>query len=170
VVSPGYATAFGGPFTPPIQQKLDAFPFILGRGFNASMAIVDEEGKPVAAAALKAYYPGPPVVVLSETTTDTAGLVTFAHIGSAPLNILVHANGYQSDEIQGIRLNTSQPYRWVLRKGLILHGAVTAAATGQPIFGATIRLAGLLGPYNETYSDPPNAPLLATTDAHLAPQ
>jgi hypothetical protein len=164
VVKEGYATAFAGPFTPPIQQKLDGCRFTLNRGSTASIEMVDEEGKPVAGATLKAYYPGPPLVVQSETTTNTAGAATFAHIGSAPLNVLVHANGYQSDEISNLDFNTSQPYRWVLKKGLLLRGTVTAAATGKQIAGAAIKLAGMRGPHKETYSDPPNAPLLATTD------
>jgi hypothetical protein len=72
---------------------------------------------------------------------------------------------YQADEIDGIHLDPARPYRWTLKKAQSLSGTVTAAETGQPIAGATIKLAGVRGPHDETNGDPGSAPTLAISDA-----
>lgn len=165
IAKPGYAVLFAGPFTPPIAASLDALHLQLSSGFTGSIRVVDESGQPVAGAKLNSYYPGPPAVYMPEVTTDGSGVAVIDHIGDAPLNIRIRAEGYQADEIAGIPLNAATPYRWTLLQAQPLPGIVTSASTGQPIAGAKIKLAGVRGPHKENYFDPASAPLLATTDA-----
>jgi len=164
VVAKGYATAFAGPFTPPLKEKVDGIHITLTKGFSATIQTVNEAGQAIAGAKLEGYYPGPPLLDFADVMTDASGEAIFEHIGAARLNVRVSADGYQADEVAGIHLDAAKAYRWTLKKAQSLPGVVTSAATGQPIAGARIKLAGVRGPHNETYSDPQTAPLLTTAD------
>jgi protocatechuate 3,4-dioxygenase beta subunit len=165
IAKPGYATLFAGPFTPPIPEKLDALHPQLTRGYSASVRVLDAAGQPVAGAKLTGYYPGPPEVYMPVVITDGSGVAAIEHIGSAPLNMRVRAEGFQADEVTAIPLDAAKPYRWTLAKALPLPGVVISSPAGEPIAGAKIKLAAVRGPYKESYFDPPTAPVLATTDA-----
>jgi beta-lactamase regulating signal transducer with metallopeptidase domain len=164
VAGEGYATVFAGPFAPPLKEKIVGIRFALTKGFSATIQTVDETGGPIAGAKIQAYYPGPPQVEFTEESTDASGAANLEHIGVSPLNVRVGASGYQADEVSGIHLDPATPYRWTLKKATPLPGEVTSAATGQPIAGARIKLAGVRGPHDESYY-PEIAPLLATSDA-----
>jgi len=164
-VRKGWAPAFAGPFQPPFDQKLKDLKLSLNGGAQASVEIVDEQGNPIAGAKLKGYYPGPPRVDCDAIATNNLGTATLEHIGSAPLNLQVSADGYQADEIDSIRFDPAKPYRWTLKKAEITNGIVTDAATGKPIAGATIKLAGVLGPHAETHGSLGDAPVLTNSDA-----
>jgi hypothetical protein len=101
---------------------------------------------------------------LAEVITDASGEAALDHVGTAVLNVQVTAEGYQSDEVAGIHLDAEAPYRWTLKKAQPLMGVVMSAETQRPIPGARIKLAGLRGPHNVSYSDPGTAPVLATAD------
>jgi hypothetical protein len=164
-VRKGWAPTFAGPFKPPFDKVFQELKLSLTGGAHASVVIVDEQGEPIAGAQLAVQYPGPPGVDSDTIISNSAGIAALEHIASAPLNLEVSADGYQADEVDNIRLDPAKPYRWTLKKGQITMGTVTDAATGKPIAGATIRLAGVLGPHTETHGGPADAPLLATSDA-----
>ena len=164
-VKEGYATVYAGPFTPPTKEKVDGIHFVLTKGFAAAIVTVDEAGQPIAGARLESYYPDLPTTKLANTTTDAAGSTTIEHIGEAPVNVRVLADGFQADEVTGIHLDPAKPYRWTLKKAQPRPGIVTDASTGKPIPGAVIKLAGVRGPHNETSYDPKKAPVLTAADA-----
>ena len=161
----GCAVVFAGPFTLANLDKAGRLEVKLTRGYGASVQIVDEAGRPIPGAWLQPYHPGPPVVELTKTRTDAAGNATIEHLGAAPLNLRVVADGFQADEAAGVHLDPAKPYRWTLKPATPLHGTITAAATRTPIAGAVIKLAGVSGAYDETHLDPATAPALTTTDA-----
>jgi len=163
-VRKGWAPTFAGPFQPPFDQKLKDLTISLDRGVQRSVIVVDEQGRPIAGAMLKAYYPGPPRIDCDAIATNDSGIGTLEHIASAPLNLQVSADGFQADEIDDIRMDPAKPYRWTLKKAQITNGIVTDAATGKPIAGVTIKLAGVLGPHADIHGDPEDAPVLATSD------
>ena len=165
VAKEGYATVYAGPFTPLTKEKVEGIHFVLTKGFSAAIVTVDEAGQPIAGARLESYYPGLPVTKLAETTTDDSGNRIIEHIGEAPVNVRVLADGFQADEVTSIHLDPAKPYRWTLKKAQPQSGVVTAAATGQPIAGSKIKLAGVKGPHDESHLDPRTAPLLTTTDS-----
>ncbi len=165
VTKEGYATVYAGPFTPPTKEKIDGIHFVLTKGFSAAVVTVDEAGRPIAGARLQSYYPGRPMTKLAETRTDAAGSSTIEHVGEAPVNVRVLADGFQADEVTGIHLDSSKPYHWTLKKAQLRAGIVTAAATGQPIAGAKIKLAGVKGLHDESHLQPRTAPLLTTADS-----
>ena len=165
VVAKGYAITYAGPFTPPYKEKLDGIRFTLAKGYAATIQTVDETGKPIPGAKIEGYYPGPPLWYFPDASTDVSGAAVLEHIGAAPLNLRVRADGYQADEVTGLHLDPATPYRWTLKKAQPLPGVVTSTATGQPIPGAKIKLAGVRGPHVESYSDPDQSPLLTTADA-----
>ncbi len=161
----GCAVAFAGPFSFEDLNKLDQLEVKLTRGYSASVQIVDEAGRPVPGALLRPYYPGPPMVELPEIRTDAAGSATIEHVGEAPLNLRVSADGLQSDEGTAIHLDSAQPCRLTLKPAQPLHGAVTATDSGKPIAGAVIKLGGVRGPHDEDHYDPKKAPVLTSADA-----
>ena len=163
VTMQGYAATFAGSFTPPFKE-LENIHFTLHKGLTASIETVDEAGKPIAAASLHGYYPGPPYVDFGEVKTDTVGVAVLAHVGDAPLDVRVLADGFQGDELKNVPLDPAKPYRWTLKRTAALPGLVTAATTGQPIAGAIVKLAGVRGAMDETNGGPEHAPLLATSD------
>ena len=169
-VKEGYAPAFAGPFAPPTREKMANLQLKLTKGFSASIQVHDDAGEPIAGATLQAYYPGPPAIDADRltkdafSTTDASGLALLTHLGTAPLNVRVKADGFQADEVAAPRLDPARPYRWGLKRARSLPGLVVATATGQPIPGAKIKLAGVRGPHDETYFDPAKAPLLTTAD------
>lgn len=165
VAKEGYATAFAGPFSPPFKEKIDGLHVALTKGFGATIQTVDEEGQPIEGAKLKGYYPGPPLVSFADVITDASGESRVEHIGPARLDVRLNAEGYEADEIADIHLDAARPYRWILRRAQPLLGTVTSLATGQPIAGARIKLAGVRGPHVESYSNPESAPLLAIANA-----
>ena len=164
VTMQGYAATFAGPFTPPFRE-LENIHFTLHKGLTASIETVDETGKPIVGTLLRGYYPGPPRVDFGEVKTDTVGVGVLEHIGDAPLNVRVLADGFQGDELKNVQLDPAKPYCWTLKRTDALPGLVIAAATGRPIAGATIKLAGVRGAMDETNGEPEHAPLLATSDA-----
>ena len=164
VTKEGYAVAFAGPFSPPLEQKLEGLHFTLTKGFSAVVQMVNEAGQPIAGARLKCHYSRPLYLDFAETTTDAAGRVTLAHVGAGLLDLLVRADGYQADEADGIQLDPAKPYRWTLKKARPLPGYVTTPED-QPIAGAKIKLAGVRGPHDETHASPVDAPVWATADA-----
>ena len=161
----GCAAVFFGPLDGGHLGELNDLQVRLTRGYTASVQIVDEAGQPIAGARLRNYYRGPPAIDLPETVTDPAGTAVIEHVGEAPLNLRVLADGFQADEVAGLHLDPAKPYRWTLRPTPPLHGSVAASATGQPIAGAVIKLAGVRGPHDETYYDPRQAPVLTAADA-----
>ena len=164
-VKEGYATVYAGPFTPPTKEKIDGLRFVLTKGFSAAIVTVDEAGQPIAGARLQSYYPGPPMTELAQTTTDASGRSVIEHIGEAPVNVRVRADGFQADELTGVHLDPAKPCSWTLKKAQPQLGIVTAAATGKPIAGAIVKLAGVLGPHPENHFDPKQAPVWTTADA-----
>ena len=130
--------------------------------------MVNEEGEPVAGATLKPCYPGPPAIHCPAVIADRSGDAVIEHVGSAPLDVRVAAEGYESDEIDHMLLDPAKPYRWKLKKAQALKGMIFSAATGRPVAGGKIKLAGVRVPHEETHSDPALAPLLATSDAQGA--
>ena len=165
VMQRGCAVAFVGPSTLETLDKLDCLEVKLTRGYTASVQIVDEVGRPIPGALLRPYHPGPPLVELAETRTDAVGSATIEHLGEAPLNIRVLADGFQSDEATGLRLDPKQPYRLALKTTQPLRGTVISVATGKPIAGAVIKLGGVRGPHDEEHYDPKKAPVLTSADA-----
>jgi hypothetical protein len=161
----GYATAFAGPFTAPLKEKIDGIRFVLTKGFSAAIQTVDEAGQPIAGARIKGYYPGPPLLYFAGVSTNASGEAFLQHVGAALLNVKADVDGYEADEVTGIHLDEAKPYRWTLKKARPLAGVVTSAAAGQPIAGAVIKLAGVRGPHVENHSDPETAPLVTTADA-----
>jgi hypothetical protein len=159
----GYAASFLNPSAPASQRPLNGIPFILSRGISPEVHVVDGRGRPIPGARITGQYPGPPALDLPESTTDASGIATLQHIGVAPLNLSVSADGYQAGEVDGIQLDPAKPYFWKLKEAPILHGIVTTPA-GAPIAGALIKLAGVSGPLPKLYSDPSTAPVLTTTD------
>ena len=170
-VAEGYAPAYAGPYTPPEKHKMRDLQLTLTKGYSASIQVTNEAGQPIAGAKLQGYYPGPPEIDGSRLTgdslvvTDSTGAGTLSHIAAAPLNIRIIADGYQRDEITGVQQASAQPLRKILKKAEILPGVVVAAASGQPISGAKIKLAGVRGTHEETHSDPAHAPLVTATNA-----
>jgi hypothetical protein len=162
---PGCAVIFAGPFVAKDLDKLNDLQLKLTRGFAASVQTVDEAGHPISGARLESYYAGPPEIECAESTTDAAGTAVIEHLGEAPLNIRVLADGFQADEVTGLHLDPVRPYRWTLKSAQPLHGTVVASATGMPIAGADIKLAGVRGPHDESHTDPRTAPRLATADS-----
>ena len=167
VAQKGCAVAFVGPFDAANMEQLHHLHVELTRGHTAVVQVEDGAGHPVVGARLRPYYacPSNAELPLAETTTDASGSAAIAHVGDAPLNIRVLADGFQADEATGLRLDPTHPYRWTLQPTPPLRGRVTAAATGQSIAGAVIKLAGVRGPQNETNYDPRQAPPLTNTDA-----
>ncbi len=161
----GCAVAFTGPLTLENLDKLGHLEVKLARGYNASVQIVDEGGRAVPGALLRPYHPGPPLVELTEIRTDAAGIARLEHLGEAPLNLRVSADGFQADEVTSIHLDPVQPYRLTLKPTQPLRGTVTAAASGKAIAGAVIKLGGVRGPHDEDHYDPKKAPVLTTADA-----
>ena len=164
VTKEGYAAAFAGPFSPPLEEKLKGLHFTLKKGFTTEVQMVDEAGQPIAGARLKCRYSKPLYLDFVETVTDDKGRATLAHVGAGLLDLLVRADGYQADEVDGIQLDPVKPYRWMLKKAHPLVGYVTAS-DGQPIAEAKIKLAGVRGPHEETYAGAPYAPVWALADA-----
>jgi beta-lactamase regulating signal transducer with metallopeptidase domain len=180
----GYAPTFLGPFTvitrrwdrthaaypatfvglPPSREKDPSLNITLSRGFAATIRVFDEMGTPIPGAKLNGQYPGPPSLDIGETETDSSGIATLRHIGAAPLNLSVSADGYQADQINNVHLDASHPYQWTLKKAQSLQGIVTSDS-GQPIPGAEIKLGGVQGPEPQMNADPAVAPVLAATDA-----
>ena len=127
---------------------------------------MDEAGQPIAGARLRPYYLGPPLVSLAEAASDASGNAVLEHLGTEPLNVRVLADGFQADEIASVRLDPAKPYRWTLKRTQALPGAVVSAATGEPVVGAVIKLAGVRdSAHEESCYDPKQALVLTTTDA-----
>ena len=160
----GCAVAFAGPFTRENLDKLGRLEVKLTRGYTASVQIVDEANRPIPGALLRPYHPGPPMVELAETRTDAAGNAVIEHLGEAPLNLRVLADGFQADEATALHLGPAQPYRLVLKATQPLRGTVIATASGKPIAGAVIKLGGVRGPHDEDHYDPKKAPVLTSAD------
>ena len=161
----GCAPTFIGPFDAANLDRLANVEVKLDRGYTATVQVVDAAGQPLAGARLRPYYPGPPVINLPEIATDAAGDAKVEHLGQAPLNIRVLAEGFQGDEAAGLHLDPAKAYRWTLTSTPSLPGVVTAAGTGQPIAGAVIKLGGVRGPHDEDHYDPKQAPVLTKADA-----
>ena len=64
----GFATAFAGPFTPPLAEKLSGLQMRLSSGFSAAIEVSDETGQPIPGAKLRGKYPGLPEVEFSTPT------------------------------------------------------------------------------------------------------
>jgi hypothetical protein len=161
----GYAPAFAGPFSAPLEEKLKDLHLTLSVGYDAAIQTVNEAGQPIVGARLEVNYALPVEVGSLAAATDTSGSATLKRLGEAPLDIRVRADGYQADEIQLERLDSAKPYQWTLKKAQPLAGYVIAAASGRPILGAKIRMAAVRGPHVQTCADASTAPLLATTNA-----
>ena len=159
------AVAFAGPFTLENLDKLGRLEVKLTRGYSAAVQIVNEAGRPIPGALLRPYYSGPPMVELPETRAAAAGSATIEHLGEAPLNLRVLADGFQADEVTALHLDPARPYRWTLKATRPLRGRVVAAASGEPIAGAVIKMGGVRGPHNEDHYDPKKSPVLTCTDA-----
>ena len=109
VTKEGYAAAFAGPFSPPLEEKLKGLHFTLRKGFSAAVQMVDEAGQPIAGARLKCHYSRPLYLDFAEVTTDAEGRATLAHVGAGLLDLLVRADGYEADEADGIQLDPAKP-------------------------------------------------------------
>ena len=164
VTNQGYAPAFAGPFSPPLEEKLRGLHFTLTKGFTAEIQVVNEAGQPIAGARVQSIYSKPQFIDLGETTTDGGGSVKFEHLSTVPIDIHVRADGYQTDELDGVQLDPAKPFRWTLKRAQPLEGIVVGAASGQAIVGAKIKLAAVRGPYGETHPDTHTAPLWVTSD------
>lgn len=113
-----YAPAFAGPFAPPYEKSMASLQFQLTRGFSASVAVVDQAGKPLAGVKLEAYYREMSRLDSAKigglaATTDAAGLATFEHLGAAPVNIR-HVGKNGSEQMIKVSLDPKTPLRWEL--------------------------------------------------------
>jgi beta-lactamase regulating signal transducer with metallopeptidase domain/uncharacterized GH25 family protein len=154
----GYAPLFAGSFEgtpggsfPPIDLQID-------RGFPAVVRVVDPAGKPLAGATVDSVFVNPvfgrsSYIGKQRGTTDANGVLTIEHATSAATaRIEVTRGGFQVGH-ERVTLNPNVPTTIRLRVGIPTTGVIVDAGTGQPIAGATIRLAASDGFSNSQPDD-----------------
>ncbi len=138
-----YSPAFAGPFDAEPGGRIEGIELVLGEGFPGRILVVDETGKPVRDAELTGGYTYPDNGSFTHTInllTDVNGIATLDHAGTEKITMNLRADEFEPQQLQGLVLDRDEIKTVVLQRALPVTGVVLAAATGQLIQGAEIRV------------------------------
>jgi len=162
----GYAPAFAGPLKIEPGGEIKDVAFILDKGFQGKLNIVNENNEPVVNAKLVGSY------ILREgsfshninITTDENGQAILEHAAKKSLCLEVTANGYEVEKFKDIRLSSERPVVLELKRAKETTGIVLSEKTGQSVPSAAIKVLMIQSSSGNHSYDPDRGKLLAMAD------
>lgn len=140
-VCDGYA-----PFITEIEleqgEALDGIEVIFDHGFNSKLRVVDQNGNPVAGAAVSWRLTAADSTFGDdfESVSGVDGFAVFEKVIRWPVSVKVIASGYQKVEGYKIELKPDEVETVVLNKAVSSAGTVVSRQTGKPIADAKVRI------------------------------
>ncbi len=166
VSAKGYAPTFAGPLTADPGGEIKDLTFILDKGFEAMLRIVNEDNEPVSGASLVGDYNVHPAYSYNDInlTTDEFGLAVVENAAERPARFTVTAEGYEVEKFEDIRLSSERPAMLELTRAKQTTGVVLSEETGQPVPGAEIKVLMIRGPSGSHSYGPDQGQILTTAD------
>lgn len=142
VYAKGYAPAFAGPLTAEPGGEIKDLNFILDKGFEGKVRVVNQDDEPVIGAKLVGDYLFSPGNSYDDInlTADENGLAVVEHAVERPARFTVTADGYEVEKFEDIRLSSERPAVLELRRAKKTTGTIFSKETGQPVPDAVIKL------------------------------
>jgi hypothetical protein len=146
VRAPGFAPTVRRQIAIPAgQEAKDLGPIVLGAGLSLAGIVVDHDGYPVAAAAVrtraeaKILDPATARLGSGEAKSGADGRFSVPGLSRGPVALTVEREGFAERTLTGIRLPLAEPLRVVLSPASRLAGDVVDDA-GAPLAGARLRV------------------------------
>lgn len=168
VTSEGYAPAFAGPLMTEPGGEIKDLTFILDKGFQGKLRIVNEDRESISGAKLIGSYILRPGVTFNDInlTTDETGLAIVEHAAGRPARFTVTAEGYEVKKFGDIQLSSEHPAVLELTRARETTGVVLSKETDRPVRGAEIKVLMTDGPSGSHSYGPEEGKILTTTDNH----
>ncbi len=149
------------------NSTIEGIELVLSRGFSSRIRLVDDSGKPICNAVVKATTIRSGNCVDGQThKSDADGMVTLTHLPTGTVEVETRAKGYQHDH-QSLEFKPDKTMKWKLSVARAVRGTVLDVVTGKSASNAKIYLAYRKGfeQYRDFRMSPTSRVLLATTDA-----
>jgi len=142
ITSQGYAPVSAGPLQTEPGGKIKDLNFILDKGFQGTIKLVNKDHEPIRSAKLVGGYVVRPSSYSHslKQTTDANGLVVIQHASQQPVTLKVTAQGYESETFSNLQLNPEHPVVLELTRAKETTGVILSEQTDQPIPGAAIKV------------------------------
>lgn len=162
----GYAQAFAGPLRTEPGGEIKDLSFILDKGFEAKLRIVNEDNEPVSGARLVGDYKVHPAYSYEDIklTSDENGLAVVKHAAERPARFTVSAEGYEVEKFEDVRLSAEKPAVLKLTPAKETNGVVFSKVTEEPVPDAEIKVLMVDRESGSHSYGPEQGRLLATTD------
>lgn len=142
ITSKGYAPAFAGPLKTEPGGEIKGLNFVLDKGFQSALKVVNKDHEPISGAKLEGDY-----VVHSSycsfglnRTTDANGLAVIEYAAKQPAKLTVTVEGYEVETFSDIQLSPENPVVLELTRARETTGCVFSKETGQPVPGASFKV------------------------------
>ncbi len=142
VKSPGYAPAFAGPLRTEPGGEIKDLNFVLDKGFEAKLKVVNEDNEPVGRAELVGDYHFIPGTSYNDIklTTDEFGSAIVENAAERPARFTVTAEGYEVEKFEDVRLSAIKTAVLKLTPAKETNGVVLSKETEEPVPDAEIKL------------------------------
>jgi hypothetical protein len=142
ITSKDYAPAFAGPLKTEPGGEIKELNFVLDKGFQSVLKVVNKDYEPISGAKLEGDYILHPSYCgngLNQTTNEN-GLALIKQAALQPAKLTVTVEGYEVETFSDIQLSPEHPVVLELTRAKETTGCVFSKETGQPVPGASFKV------------------------------